>query len=72
MAKKGGRGGKREGSGRPVLDPGEAKVAYNTRLSQDVVAYLRSTDNAAGVLDQTVRRSKGYREWNAESARRSG
>jgi hypothetical protein len=58
------RGGKREGAGRKPAPPGTIKLPYNTKLTPDVVEYLRQLDNAAKELDDMVRRSKQFREWS--------
>jgi len=57
------RGGKRKGAGRKPAPAGTAKVAYGTKLTPEVVEYLKSLGNAAVTLDETVRRSKGFREY---------
>lgn len=58
------RGGKREGAGRKVAPEGTAKVPYGTKLTPEVVEYLRQCKNAAKELDDMVRRSKQFREWS--------
>jgi hypothetical protein len=62
------RGGKREGAGRKAAPDGTAKVPYNTKLTPEVVEYLRECDNAAETIDATIRRSKAFKEWQAKSA----
>lgn len=61
------QGGKREGAGRKPLAPEQRKLNYGTKLSQDVINYLRSRENAAAELDTTVRRSKNFRIWLKEN-----
>lgn len=65
MPKKDPRGGAREGAGRKP-DP-NAKEPYGTRLSKDTIAFLQSIDNAAAYIDDTIKRSKGYRQWKART-----
>ena len=55
-------GGKRKGAGRKA-GPNGAKVPYATKLTPDVVEYLRQLDNAAETIDDTLRRSKAFLEW---------
>ena len=55
-------GGKRKGAGRKP-SPDVAKVPYGTKLEGVVVEYLRQCDNAAKTLEDTIKRSKGFREW---------
>jgi hypothetical protein len=55
-------GGKRNQAGRKA-GPNGAKVPYATKLTPDVVKYLRQCDNAAETIDDTIRRSKAFREW---------
>lgn len=61
--KKNTHGGKREGSGAKPLPPGEKKLQYATKLPQDVIAYLRSRENAAVTIERTLRRTKDFKEW---------
>lgn len=58
------QGGKREGAGRKPAPAGTIKEAYNTKLTPEVVQYLRQCDNAAETIDETLRRSKAFREWS--------
>jgi hypothetical protein len=55
------KGGKRIGAGRKA-DP-KAKKAYSTKLSQIVVRYLRSRENAAVTIEEHITQSKGFRQW---------
>lgn len=56
------RGGSREGAG--AKPHGEApKKPYSTKLPVEVVEYLQSTKNAAQTLEETVRRSLGFKYW---------
>lgn len=56
-------GGKREGAGRKPAPAGTAKVSYATKIDPLVVDYFRSRENAAKTIEETVRRSKEFREW---------
>jgi len=53
-------GGKRAGR-----KPGRygVKVTLATRVSEDVKAFLGSTGNASQTVDDTVRKTKAFREW---------
>jgi len=42
-------------TGRKKKAPKEKKKHYNTRLSQDLIDFLRSQDNAAMVIDKALR-----------------
>lgn len=44
-----------------------AKAKFMTRLAPDVIAWARSTGNAAGAIDQAVRTSVEFRLWRAEA-----
>lgn len=57
------RGGKRPGAGRKPAAEGTIKQPYNTKLTPEVVEFLRQCENAAETIDQTLRRSKAFREW---------
>jgi hypothetical protein len=59
-----GRGGKREGAGRKPAPVGTIKVAYATKLTPEVIEFLRQCENAAETIDDTLRRSKAFREWS--------
>lgn len=56
-------GGKRKGAGRKSVPDGVAKVPYGTKLAPVVIEYLRSCDNAASTIEDTIKRSKAFREW---------
>lgn len=58
------RGGPRPGSGPKPLPPGVRKETYATKLSPDVIAFLRSLENAALTIEETTRRSKAFQEWS--------
>ncbi len=62
------RGGKREGAGRKPAPEGTVKVPYNTKLTPEVVEYLRQCGNAAETIDAALRRTKAFKEWQAKSA----
>lgn len=59
------KGGKRKGAGRKPGRHG-AKVTLATRVSVDVKAFLESTGNASQTVEDTVRRSKAFREWRKQ------
>lgn len=46
------KGGEREGAGRPFA--AEPKKAYNTRLRQDLILWLKNQKNAARELEQAL------------------
>jgi uncharacterized protein (DUF4415 family) len=50
---KSGRGGAREGAGRPEADNPKIKVSY--RLAPDVVEWLRGQPNQAAAIERAVR-----------------
>jgi len=56
-------GGKRPGAGRKPAPEGTQKVPYTTKLTPEVVAFLRQCDNAAETIDETLRRSKTFKDW---------
>ena len=60
-------GGKREaGPGKSLGAPpkrGTAKVPFSGRATPDVVEFLRQTGNLSETVEETVRRSKAFREW---------
>jgi hypothetical protein len=58
------RGGKREGAGRKPAPVGTTKEPYNTKLTREVIEFLRQCENAAETIDDTLRRSKAFREWS--------
>lgn len=60
------RGGKREGAGRkPNGD--SAKIAYSVRLSSHVIAYLKSSENAARTIELAIVRSAGFKQFKNRS-----
>lgn len=54
-------GGKREGAGRKPSP--DSKVAITKKLDREIVAYLQSCDNATAVIEEAIRRSKAFKEW---------
>jgi hypothetical protein len=56
-------GGKREGAGRKPRNDGTVKVPYNTKLTPLVVDFLRQSENAAATIEDTIRRSKPFKNW---------
>lgn len=54
-------GGKRKGAGRPPT--ADAKQPYNTKLPPDVIAYLRSLENQAALLEAVIRRTTAFKRW---------
>lgn len=57
-------GGARSGAGRKA-DP-NSKIAYTTKLSPQVVAYLRQCDNAAVLIETLIKRTKAFKEFEAK------
>lgn len=55
------RGGSRARAGRKP-DP-NAKEPYGTRLSKDTIAFLQSLDNAAAFIDESLQRTKAFKQW---------
>ena len=55
-------GGKRKGAGRKPSPT--AKVAISARVSKEVAAFLAEQDNKSATIDETIRRSKAFRDWN--------
>ena len=62
------RGGKREGAGRKPAPVGTIKVAYATKLTPEVIEYLRQFQNAEETIEATLKRSKAFSEWKSKSA----
>lgn len=58
-----GRGGKREGAGRKPKP--DAKSVITVSVSPQVAAYLKSTGNASGTVDDSIQRTKRFREWRS-------
>lgn len=58
-------GGKRKGAGRKP-GPYGAKVNAVVRVSAAVKLFLESTGNASETIEQQIRRSKAFRDWNAQ------
>lgn len=54
-------GGKRKGAGRKLAP--DAKQPISARVSQDVKAFLAEQANASETIEETLRRSKSFREW---------
>ena len=63
--KKPGRGGARPGGGRPK-DP-NAKVPVAYRLTQDVAEYLQTIENRSVFVDELVRKSRAFKQWQMTS-----
>lgn len=59
------RGGRRPGAGRR---PGKygSQVPLTTGVSESVKAFLVSTGNASRSIEEIVRRTKAFREWQKE------
>lgn len=57
------RGGARKGAGRPPAAPDSKKIAVTKRLARDVVAYLKSCDNATDAIETAIRQSAKYQAW---------
>ena len=55
-------GGVRPGGGRPKSDNAKIPVAY--RLSPDVAEFLNTVDNKSVFIDETIRRTKAFRDWS--------
>jgi len=53
-------GGKRSGAGRKPAPAGTQKIAYSTKLTPQVVEYLRQQPNAAQTIEDAVRASAGF------------
>lgn len=58
------QGGKREGAGRKPSVNRKQPIAF--KLDPEIVAYLRSRENATATMEELVLRSKGFREWRRE------
>jgi hypothetical protein len=56
------RGGKRNGAGRKTIGE-KPKVAYSTKLSAEVVRYLKNTENAAKTIESALVRSAAFRRF---------
>jgi hypothetical protein len=54
-------GGKRAGAGRKPAPAGTTKVPYGTKLTPQVVEYLKGCDNAAQAIEDSVRASPGFK-----------
>lgn len=50
--------------GRPRLR--NAKQVLAVRLAPEVMRYMRSVSNRAAVIDEAIRKSKGYREFRKD------
>ena len=62
-------GGKREGAGRKARR-GERKQSLTIRITPTLRAFLDAQDaSAADTVEDTVRRTKAFREWDAERAK---
>lgn len=59
-----GGGGKREGAGRKA-ERGERKESLTVRVTPTLREYLEEQDaSAADVIEDAVRNTKRFREWN--------
>ena len=57
------QGGKREGAGRkPRFDGKGRTVPKSIKVSQEVADYLAKV--GTGIIEDTLRRSKAFREWS--------
>lgn len=57
-------GGKREGAGRPA--PLGRKEVCSVRLTPDVAKFCREHQDGFAVLEDTVRKSKAFRDWKKQ------
>jgi len=57
-------GGKRIGAGKKPGKHG-AKLATSMKLSDDVLAFLRTQESASAYVDETIRKTKAFREFMA-------
>lgn len=55
-------GGRRKGAGRKAR-PEERKVPLAIKLAVDLSEYLASCENKTATIEESLRRSKGFREW---------
>lgn len=60
-------GGKREGAGRKA-SRGEAKVTTSIGVTPEVKRYLdQCKPSGSEIVEETIRRSKAFRDWKAKS-----
>ena len=56
------KGGKREGAGRPTIDPQLVKIPYGTRLPRWLVEKLRAHNTDAAILiEEALRKVHKWR-----------
>lgn len=66
------RGGAREGAGRPA-ERGERKQSLTIRITPTLRAFIdQQTASAADVIEDTLRRTKAFRDWEASQNARAG
>ena len=57
-------GGKRKGAGRKLAPKGTTKVPYSTKLSPQIVAYLRTEcANAAKTIELAIKQTERFQDW---------
>lgn len=63
------KGGKRiAGEGKKLGAPpkrGVRKIGFSGRATPEVVEFLRSLENASEWIEETVRRTKAFKEWKS-------
>lgn len=62
-------GGARKGAGRKAR-PDEKKVPVAIKLEPQLVKYLATCDNKTAVIEEALKRSRGFRAWKQENAKR--
>jgi hypothetical protein len=56
-------GGKRDGAGRKPREDGKGRtVPKSIKVSQEIADYL--TEVGTGIIEDTLRKSKAFREWS--------
>jgi hypothetical protein len=58
-------GGSRPGAGRKPCPDGK-KIPVTKKLSVDIVAYLQTCENATEAIEDSIRRSKGFKSWKVK------
>jgi hypothetical protein len=56
-------GGPRPNSGRKPMAEADKKVPVCFRLARDLDEYLKTVDDKTAVLEDSLRKSKGFKEW---------
>lgn len=56
------RGGKREGAGRKAR-PDDRKIPLAVKIDRELAEYLASCESKTATIEESLRRSKGFREW---------